>query len=543
MATKLGKPVRFPRTQAEIAEWRKKYTWDPKTKKWYEPAHTKKTKETKTPTFRPTSLKPGELPPGAVRDPVTGKIYYPGGLKQIGAGISEIATQTKKLGTQVSKVLSAADLKEKTSVPSPTFEETKPEDALKGIDQADVTASTVIDTVDFWKQQYEKVTQQLTDIQKKQQGLLDKLLGKPEETYEEALKRIMAEYGIPEKLDKLQAQAAKVAQLQGKMSQLDVQMTAEIDKQYQRRVPMPEIEAAIDEIKRDYTIRKAYLAAQLNAEAAVMQAYQGNLAEAQNLVKMAVNAYAADLEMERRNYEVLFNYYSDFISDLTNEQRRILEQGYQEALRREQEAKAEKEQVLNLKLQYPEAGIGVDDSLDEATQKVEDYLKSIPPAEEEVLPPERWPTSYREWVLAGSPGSYEEWLRKEEMPESEVKNAIISKINSAVDQYRLNPEGFRERFIESLVRTYGEEWRDYITESVYTLMPDIAQRRFITKEFLRLAGEDELYRQAKEAGYGGLFKKRGKVIEEYLNDLMKTIEAYRQAGFSDEEILRLMRSR
>jgi len=33
---------------------------------------------------------------------------------------------------------------------------------------------------------------------------------------------------------------------------------------------------------------------------------------------------------------------------------------------------------LNLKLQYPEAGIGVDDSLDEATQKVEDYLKTQP---------------------------------------------------------------------------------------------------------------------------------------------------------------------
>jgi len=286
MATKLGKPVRFPRTQAEIAEWRKKYTWDPKTKKWYEPVK-------QTP------------------------------ISEIETGVSGIATQVKKLGTQVSKVLSAADLKEKTSVPSPTFEEIKPRDALKGVDQADVVASAMTGTMDFWRQQYERATQQLAEVQKKQQGLLEKILKKPEKTYQEALEETMKQYGIPEKLDKLQAQAAKVAQLQGKMSQLDVQMTAEIDKQYQRRVPMPEIEAAIDEIKRDYTIRKAYLAAQLNAEAAVMQAYQGNLAEAQNLVKMAVNAYAADLEMERRNYEVLFDYYSDFISDLTNEQRRI----------------------------------------------------------------------------------------------------------------------------------------------------------------------------------------------------------------------------
>jgi len=105
------------------------------------------------------------------------------------------------------------------------------------------------------------------------------------------------------------------------------------------------------------------LAAQLSAEAAVMQAYQGNLAEAKSLVTSAVNAYAADLEMERRKYEAVFNYYSDFVSDLTNEQRRILEQGYQEALRKEQEVKKEKTDVLNLMLQYPEAGITVDDSL------------------------------------------------------------------------------------------------------------------------------------------------------------------------------------
>jgi len=204
------------------------------------------------------------------------------------------------------------------------------------------------------------------------------LIAKPEKTYEERLQEAMKEYGIPEKLDKLQQQSLKVAELKSKIDKLDIEMTAEIDRQYQRRVSMPEIETAIDEIKRDYTIRKAYLAAQLSTEAAVMQAYQGNLAEAKSLVTAAVNAYAADLEMERRKYEAVFNYYSDFVSDLTNEQRRILEQGYQEALRKEKEAKEEKEKVYWMKIQYPEAGITIDDSYEEAVEKAAEWKASQP---------------------------------------------------------------------------------------------------------------------------------------------------------------------
>lgn len=59
-----------------------------------------------------------------------------------------------------------------------------------------------------------------------------------------------------------------------------------------------------------------------------------------------------------------------------------------------------------------------------------------------------------------------------EQPE-DVKEDILNIVNSAVDEYKLNPAGYREKFIELAVDRFGEEWRDFITKSVYTRMPDI----------------------------------------------------------------------
>lgn len=57
-----------------------------------------------------------------------------------------------------------------------------------------------------------------------------------------------------------------------------------------------------------------------------------------------------------------------------------------------------------------------------------------------------------------------------------IEKEIFSTINATVDQYKLNPTGFRENLIELLTGNYGEEWRDYIVKAVYRLMPDIEKK-------------------------------------------------------------------
>jgi len=54
----------------------------------------------------------------------------------------------------------------------------------------------------------------------------------------------------------------------------------------------------------------------------------------------------------------------------------------------------------------------------------------------------------------------------------DIKEDIIKDIDR-INKYELESEGFRERYIESLVSNYGEEWRDYITAQTYQRTPDL----------------------------------------------------------------------
>jgi hypothetical protein len=69
----------------------------------------------------------------------------------------------------------------------------------------------------------------------------------------------------------------------------------------------------------------------------------------------------------------------------------------------------EKTKVMELSVNYPNAGITINDSYNEALAKTSRF--------EATQPGETWaegtPTSYKEWQLAGSPGTYQEWLKKE----------------------------------------------------------------------------------------------------------------------------------
>lgn len=68
--------------------------------------------------------------------------------------------------------------------------------------------------------------------------------------------------------------------------------------------------------------------------------------------------------------------------------------------------------------------------------------------------------------------------------------------------------------------------------------------RFLTKDYFRTAYGDKLAQAAKNAGFtrGGFLGigvgQEG--IEDFLNDLMSKVETYRAAGYTDEEILKLM---
>lgn len=64
---------------------------------------------------------------------------------------------------------------------------------------------------------------------------------------------------------------------------------------------------------------------------------------------------------------------------------------------------------------------------------------------------------------------------------------------------------------------------------------------FLNQDFFRKSFSDsQLLQSAKDAGYGGPFKSAEKTTQDYLNHLDSLIQQYRDAGYSDEAILKMM---
>jgi dsDNA-binding SOS-regulon protein len=181
--------------------------------------------------------------------------------------------------------------------------------------------------------------------------------------------QLKTQYGTTDLLNKLKEQNVKVASIQGDIQKLGTAELAEIDTAEGRVASRGAIEGEKETIARKYNIAKAYKNAELYAEAAVAQAYQGNLTEANNMINQAVEYYTYDKKAEIDRFDKLFTVASDWVKSLTNQEQNLLTAKREELVRQNEETKADKKGVLELSLQYPSAGISITDSVEQATMK------------------------------------------------------------------------------------------------------------------------------------------------------------------------------
>lgn len=124
-----------------------------------------------------------------------------------------------------------------------------------------------------------------------------------------------------------------------------------------------------------------------------------------------------------------------------------------------------------------------------------------------------------------------------------TQKQIRSYINSIKDSYMATKgktPGYREDLIDSLITDAGEEYRDFITNEVYTQLVDIGEgtgEQFLTRDwFINTYGENALTKQARSAGHWLHLTNKGQ-MDAYIEEIMKAIEVQRQAGKSDQDIL------
>lgn len=166
-------------------------------------------------------------------------------------------------------------------------------------------------------------------------------------------------------------QSLKLAEIKGERDRLDIMEQNEIDALTKAGITRGAIERETTTIQRKYASKKAKLSADLNAEASMLAAMQGNYTMAKEAADQAVLDYVFDYQQKVDTFNNVFNTYSDLISDLNQEEKEILKTAATEAQKELDKVTQEKKDVMALRLQYAGAGISINDSLEQATAKAE----------------------------------------------------------------------------------------------------------------------------------------------------------------------------
>lgn len=315
---------------------------------------------------------------GFIKDPTGGTIYAETSLNLPGATpkYSTIAEAPKLYSTLAEAPPPKYSTLAEAPKPTPTATDltggitipdlgTLPPADTKGVDTALTNAKSTSELLaqQLAKQEEErkKLEEALTAKGATGATTWEKILSfagqKPEAKAVTELATQQKKYQVPELLGQVQAQNIKVATIQGDITKLEVQYLNDVEREKARQVAMPVIDVAVNERTRKYQSERAYKVAEMSAEAALMQAYQGNFNAARSLVSDAVNAYTYDIQQQRSDFDTIFSVYGDWINSLDTRDRQLLEDARADL--KTQEANTREDYLSKLDLMTDAAGKGV----------------------------------------------------------------------------------------------------------------------------------------------------------------------------------------
>lgn len=304
---------------------------------------------------------------------------------------------------------------------------------------------------------------------------------------------------------------------------------------------------------------------------APMEILLGRQAKVRSQMALQLAPLAAAIEIAQGNYDRAMESLDDFTDDwkfgmewsLKASQMKIdmLGEDLTEAQQKSKDAAQNKinwfmedysrildtqEEVKKLSLLYPEAGILISDKWDDAYRKVAPYVASEKDFErkmnnldmalkqKELAKPYYAPTS----DVAGGLTTTQLLSR-----EKDFWNEVDAGIK-ILDEKGGQKWGEVWDRVKSQFPEYANEYIDQALGGSFTEGQAVGRalsKDIITKDYLRsLYTQDDLIKAAKDAGFGKLLKGGKAEAEDYLDYLMGTVDQYRIAGFSDQEILKQM---
>jgi len=389
MATTLGKELPFPKTQAEMTKYRSNYTFSGG--KWYTkapPTLTAQDREeftTRNTTIRPKTEKPS--------------------FESIQAGIAGVKSQIPSIQQGIS-ALSATDLTDGAGQVQPVISDTT---TAVDANNAILNTTGITSMVDTLLAQRDKEIADIKEQQVEKQSFWTKMLGNKKSS-EEILKEKYTAVEESPAYKETQRIKALIEPLNLQIAELSNQETAEIENA--RTLGMSEGWMTRKEtaVHNKYNRLKAPIATMMNAHAANALLYQGEVDEARKYAYAAANAAVYDQEFEYNTIKDFMDRNDDFLNSLKETERFYFTNALALSKDALDTARSDKNSVMSMMLQYPKAGITAQDTLQEASAKASAWSGE---QTSEGVWAEGTPTSYKEWQLAGSPGTFEEWKKGE----------------------------------------------------------------------------------------------------------------------------------
>lgn len=398
----------------------------------------------------------------------------------------------------------------------------------------------------------------------------------PVSQYQTKLTEAQNRYGVIEALNEYKLQGEKVAQAKAAIENLDLQRQTELDAALNRQASMNSISAEQQRINQKYDSQRAKLVGDYNIEAAILATQSNNLTEANKLVSQAVDAYTSDITAEINRFNNFYSIASDFVSSLSSEEKSVLDDVKTQLINKEREEKERLANVLNLKLEYPNAGIEATDTLKEATVKAENQknketiqglmLKynqygagvTINDSYEEALKkiqPYYNKANRTTQIVGSAETGYSLIDTKTGEVIKDIKSVIQGNGNTTepmsvweIQQYNklygwTPPSGFTRKQIDDYVKLNPNltpsELEAGAKQALLGITNDSGESIELTSDYFKsLYTDDELYKIAEKnnlVNYWSPFS--GDDVKRLLNAIDETIAQYRNEGYSDIEIL------
>jgi len=269
------------------------------------------------------------------------------------------------------------------------------------------SATSLEELVKAQQEQMAEFQKQQQEAEKERKGLTQKLTSffTGRQPLTQTIQEQMAKFQVPETVSKINTIVPEIQNLQLKLADIENRERQDLlaiqqNPQYSARFASREAKR----VAQDYALQKTAVAAEIGAKTAALQALQGNIDTARNLISDIVNAQQYEDRQKLYGITTLLDLNKDVLDTLSSQEARVLNSVQNYLKQKVETERADLKNKWNLVIDAAQRGIDL--GLSASDIKTMDYEKVLElynrrvaslPAEKGYAPPE----AYKIWELAG----------------------------------------------------------------------------------------------------------------------------------------------